>query len=166
MQQKEGVCKKRLTGKEQLTTLPSLDDDHELPFDLWPDFSVHVDILKGVQDSNMVASSPHIGVSLDNVRSGLSDSSKVSPPPFHPTLPSTSTWCGGSGSVPPCTLVSEGEVHAGVTGMVPPALPQFVLPFNQAQGCVRGACTMCHKQQNGDPAGSPVHLVPHTWSHA
>ena len=65
-----------------------LDDNHELPLDLLLDCSVHTDscILKGVQDSNNVASSLHIGVSLDNVRSGLSDSSPISP--HLSTLPS------------------------------------------------------------------------------
>ena len=79
MQQENGGCKKRLKGKEQLSTLASLYDDHELRLDLLPYFSVHMDTLEGVWDSIMVDSSLHIGVSLDNVRSGLSDSSKVFP---------------------------------------------------------------------------------------
>ena len=76
MQQKEGGCKKLLKRKEQLTTYVSLDDDHDFSLDLLSDFSVHTDTLKGVQDSNMVDNSPHIGLNLDNVRSGLSDRSK------------------------------------------------------------------------------------------
>ena len=64
MQQKDGG-KQILKGKGQLTKQASLDDDHELPLYLLPDFSVYTDTLKGVQDSTMVDSSPHIRPSLD-----------------------------------------------------------------------------------------------------
>ena len=128
--------------------------------------SVHMDILKGIWDSNTVASSPYIGVSLDNVRSGLSDSPivfphlSILPSPQH--LPDVEDLAAS----PPCNLAAGGEVHAAVIGVVPPGPPPVVLPFIWAQDCVRGAGTMCHKQHPGVPVSSTVHLVPRTWSQA
>ena len=145
MQQKEGVCK-TLKGRQQLTTLASQDDDYELPLGLLLDFSVYTGILKGVRDSNMVANSPHIWVSLDNVRSGLSDSSKVSP--RLSTLPSPRHLPGVEdlAASAPFTLAGEGEVHTAVTRVVPQGPPPVVLPFSWARSCMRMGTLAYHIQ--------------------
>ena len=127
----KGGCKKLLTGKKQLNILSSLDDDHELPINLFTDISVHTDSLKSVQDNTMVDSSLHKEVKMDNVRSSLSDSSKAS---IHfSILPSPQHLTGVEdvAASPTCTPAAEGEVHISLMGVAPPGALPVVLPFIQ-----------------------------------
>ena len=117
-----------------------------------------------VWDITMADSSLHIGVRLDNVSSGLSDSSKVSS--HFSILSSHLPGVEDLAASPPCTPVAEGEVHADVTGVVPPGPPPVDLPFRRARGCIRGAGITCHEQCQGAPADSPVHMVLCTCSQA
>ena len=131
MQLDKGGCKKILKGKKQLSILSSLDDDHELPLNLFTNISVHTDSLKSVQDNTTVDSSLHKVVKMDNFRSSLSDSSKVS---IHfSILPSPQHLTGVKdvAASPTCTPGAEGEVHTSLMGVAPPGPLPVVLPFIQ-----------------------------------